>query len=173
VPWSDLPDPDALGVTDILSAVIRRVSPADLVLLGAEALDRDLGQVAPRLAAALDCPFVANVCAARALPDGGLGLIVSGSGGEYRLLGIDLPAVAAVARDSNKPRLAPAARIITIYQDPQAVEQFTLADLDLDPAGLAPVTTLRGESFPPERTLGQMLSGPEAVRQLTDALKGR
>ncbi len=172
VSLADVPALDALGLTKLLQSVITHGGPVDLVLFGAEVLDADLGQVAARLAAALDWPFVENACAARALPEGGLALVVPARDGQYRSLGVDTPAVATVARDSNKPRFAAAPQIISVYQDPSAVEHVTLADLGLSLADLAPVTTVRGESFPPERTLGQMVAGEGAVRQLAEALKG-
>lgn len=172
VPLPGVPALDAQGATRVLQRVVAYVGVFDLVLLGAEVLDNDTAQVAPRLAAALDWPFVDHTYAARALPEGGLELVALARGGTYRRLGLDAPAVAAVARDSNQPRFAPAAQIITIYQSPESVERVTLADLGLDPAELAPVTTVRGESFPPERTLGRMLAVDSAVRQLAEALKG-
>jgi|SRR5579859_155361 len=173
--WVPLPEAaplDARGATAILQRVVGQIGSVDLVLLGAEVLDTDLAQVGPRLAAALDWPFMEEVYQARALPEGGLGLVVRAATGEYRLAGAGGPAVAGVARDCNKPRFAPAARIITLYQDPHAVEQLSLAELGLDEAQLSPATNVRGESFPPERTLGQMLAGDDAPRELARALKG-
>ena len=93
--------------------------------------------------------------------------------GGYRWLGVDLPAVATVARDCNQPRFAPAAAIMRVFTDPDAVETLTLTDLELDPAGLVPVTRQRGESFPPERTLGRLAEGDDALRQIADILRGR
>jgi len=164
---------DAGGFTKVLQQLVAHVGGVDLVLLGAEALDSDLAQVGARLASTLDWPFVERAYQARALPDGGLELVVAGSNGAYRLLGVDGPAVATVALNSNKPRFAPAAQIITVYTYPEAVERLALSDLGLDAAELAPVTVTRGESFPPERTLGRMIVGEDAVRQLAEALRNR
>jgi|SRR5579859_1578529 len=172
--WVRLPDAaplDAGGATAVLQRVIGHIGSVDLVLLGAEVLDADLAQVGPRLAAALDWPFMEEVYQTRALPEAGLGLVVRAAAGEYRLASAGGPAVAGVVRDCNKPRFAPAARIITLYQDPRAVEQLSLAELGLDEPQLSPATTIRGESFPPERTLGQMLAGDDAPHELARALK--
>jgi electron transfer flavoprotein beta subunit len=162
---------DPLANTRVIQALIRYLGGIDLVVLGSEVLDSDLAQVAPRLAAALDWQFVADACQISALPDG-LGLVVSGQDG-YRRLGADLPAVASVARDSNRPRFAPAPAIIRVFTDPSALETLTLTDLELDPASLAPVTVQYGESFPPERTLGRLADGDDPVRQIADALRGK
>ena len=89
------------------------------------------------------------------------------------MIGVDLPAVASIARDSNKPRLAPAARIITVFSDAEAVESLSLEDIGLDPAGVAPVTAVSGKSFPAERTLGQMAAGDDAIRQFAEAVRQR
>jgi electron transfer flavoprotein beta subunit len=161
---------DPLGVTTVLQQVITHIGGVDLVLLGSDVLDSDSAQVGPRLAAALGWPYADHAYQATALAQGGLGLVVSAADG-FQLIGVDLPAVASIARDSNKPRFAPAAQIITVFGDPDAVETLTLADLGLDPAGLAPATVTRGESFPPERTLGQIVDGEDAVRQFTNAAR--
>ena len=173
--WVADPDkthPDALCVATVLQRVVAHAGPFDLVLLGAEVLDADLAQVAARLAAALDWPFVEAAYQVTARPEGGLALVVAaGRPGQYRWVGVDSPAVASVARDSNKPRFATASQIITIYTTPGSVETVTFADLGLDPAELAPATRLRGESFPPERTLGRMLDPDGALAELAEALK--
>ena len=161
---------DAGGFTQVLQQLVAHLGGVDLVLLGAEVLDADLAQVGPRLASALDWPFVERAYQASVLPDGGLGLVVADSDGAYRLLGVDGPAVATVAVDSNKPRFAPAAQIITLYTNPEAVECLALAELGLDAAEVAPATVMRGESFPPERTLGHVVGGQDAVRQLAEAI---
>jgi electron transfer flavoprotein alpha/beta subunit len=164
---------DAGGFTKVLQQLVARLGGVDLVLLGAEVLDGDLAQVGARLASALDWPFVERAYQASALAEGGLGLVVAGSNGEYRLLGIDGPAVATVAPDSNRPRFAPAAQIITVYTHTESVERLALSDLGLDAADLAPVTVTRGESFPPERTLGNIIESGNAIDQLVKAMRDR
>ena len=162
---------DALAATRVLQAFVGHLGGVDLVLFGAEVLDSDMAQVAPRLAAALDCPFADGAWQVSARPDG-LGLVMAQAGG-YRWLGADLPAVATVTGDCNQPRFAPAIAIMQVFTDPNAVETLTIADLELDPASLLPMTVQRGESFPPERTLGRLAEGDDALRQIADALSGR
>jgi electron transfer flavoprotein alpha/beta subunit len=91
----------------------------------------------------------------------GVHAVVGGPEG-YRWVEANGPVVATVARDSNRPRFAPAARIITVYSTPDAVETVTLEALGLSEAALKPLTERRGESFPPERELGAILQGTEA-----------
>ncbi len=163
---------DALGISLVLRQVVAHIGGLDLILLGAEVLDSDTAQVGGRLAAELDWPLVEGVYAATALPDGDIGLVVS-TAGAYRLQSANGPAVATVVRDCNKPRFAPAARIITVFSSPESVETLTLAGLGLEAAEIKPGTTVHGESFLPERTLGHIIERETAVRQLADAIRNR
>jgi electron transfer flavoprotein beta subunit len=164
--------PDAAVLTDVLRRALERQGSADLVLFGAEVVDADLAQVAPRLATALDAAFVGPIHDLRLGEAGEVQMVVRGPDG-YRWIEADAPVVAAVARDSNQPRFAPAARIITVYSTPEAVEMVALDELGLSEAELAPLTERRGESFPPERELGTVLEGggAETAKRIADELK--
>lgn len=163
-----LANADAFVLANALKAVVHHLGGVDLVLCGSEVVDADLAQVGPRLAQALDWPFAANAQAVQA-GEGEVAFIAS-RGGEWRQAALPLPAVAAVARDSNKPRLPAGKHLINIYADAAAVETLTLADLGLSEAELQPLTEPRGESFPPERQLGRRLDG-DVVAQLADSLR--
>jgi electron transfer flavoprotein alpha/beta subunit len=80
-----------------------------------------------------------------------------------------------VARDSNKPRYAPGARLVNVYQANDVVEILTAADLGLSEADLAPLTERRGESFPPEREFGKVAEGSldEIAGRVMDVLRKR
>lgn len=168
-----LPAADATAMTIVAQRLLEHLGGADLVLLGASVLDADLAQVGPRLATALDWPLVEAALAVQpALEGAALAATVRGSDG-YERWEVDLPAVVSIAVDSNRTRFAPAAQIITIYSTPEAVERLSLADLGLDAAALTPLMTVRGEAFPPERTLAHVLDSPpeHAVQQLAQALR--
>jgi electron transfer flavoprotein alpha/beta subunit len=105
---------------------------------------------------------------------GGLALAVrADSAGGFRAVSTRLPAVISVAADSSQPRYAPAASIIRVYAEPEAVEPVTPGELGLEAAELAPLVVKRGESFPPERQTGQpQPAAPgEAARQLSAELQ--
>ena len=159
---------DAGALTLALSRLLDRIGGADLVLCGAECLDADLAQVGPRLAQALHRPFI-GAAHQLSLGQGVLKAIAAHDRG-FSLLAADLPAVAAVALDSNKPRYAPGKRLINIYTDALAVETLTAADLELSEAELTPAVTTRGEAFPPEREPGRRLEG-DVVGQLVDLIR--
>jgi electron transfer flavoprotein beta subunit len=159
---------DAGVLTLALSRLLDRIGGADLVLCGAECLDADLAQVGPRLAQALHRPFIGE--AHRLSLGEGVLRAIAAHGRGFRQLEADLPAVAAVAVHSNKPRYAPGKHLINVYTDALAVESLTAADLELSEAELMPAVTARGEAFPPEREPGTRLEG-DVVGQLVDLIR--
>ena len=163
---------DVSVMTTALQRLIQHLGEVALVLLGAEVLDADLAQVGPRLAAALEWPFIESahqlslgdpttVTAIAPQPDG------------FHKLEAPLPAVVSIAPHSNKPRYAPGANIINVYTAKDAVETLTAADLHMTEADLTPLTEYRGESFPPERELGKRLEGSldEMARQVAEVIR--
>lgn len=163
---------DGAVVVRLVMRALDHLGGADLVLLGSEVLDADLAQVGPRLAAALDLPFVEAAWQV-ALDGRAITAVVKTAQG-YRRYGADLPAVVSLAAGSNRPRYAPAAAIIRVYAEIDGVTAVTPADLDLDDAALEPLVVRRGESFPPERTPGRRLEGDITgqVRALAKLLTG-
>jgi hypothetical protein len=65
-------------------------------------------------------------------------------------------------------------RLINVYRDEGAVEQWDVADL-LDTGDLVPLLERRGQDFPPERERGVRLEGtPEEMAQaLANVLRKR
>ncbi len=167
---SALQNTEAAALTGVLRCLADFVGGADVLVFGADVLDADLAQVAPRLAAALEGAFVGPVHQLEIGADTVQAIVASGDG--YRRAEAPWPVVVAVARDSNRPRYAPADRIITAHSTPEAVEVVTLADLG---AGeLTPLTEGRGETFPPEREMGVVMEGTEAetAARVAEALRG-
>lgn len=162
---------DASAHVAVLQRLISHIGDIDLALLGAEVLDSDLAQVGPRLAQALDWPFLLD---AHQLALAGQGLkAVVPRAGLFHNTETHLPAVVAVARDSNQPRYAHGREIINTFKDQRAVEVLSLADLQLTEADVAPLVEVRGQSFPPERELGRRLEGApaEMAQQVVETLR--
>jgi electron transfer flavoprotein beta subunit len=168
-----LKDADAGIVTKVIERAVAHMGGVDVVALGAEVLDADLGQVGARLAKALGWAFLPEAWTL----EGGNGTVRAvrrGLGG-FRRFEAEGPVVATVTLDSNRPRLAPAARIIGVYAEAQAIEAVEPKELGLDEADLTPSTQVRGEAFPPERTWGQRVEGSveAAAREMAAALMVR
>jgi len=163
-----LKNADAFVLTGVFQRAIEQLGGIDLVLLGAEVLDSDNGQIGPRLAEALDWAFIGNAHELKVSGETLTAIVARGRA--FARVEADLPAVATVAPDSNKPRYAHAGRVIAAFSDAAAVEIRSAADLGLSEANLQPVTEWRGESFPPERELGKRLEGDVAA-QLVETLR--
>ncbi len=162
---------DAGQMVAIVQRALEYVGGADLVLLGATVRHADLAQVGPRLAAALGWALIENAHAVQGEGEALTATVTASEG--YQGVRASAPCVVTVALNANQPRFAPAANIIRAYADPTAIERVSAADLGLDAAALRPQTTRRGERYPPERTLGQLLEGSadEVARQLAAALR--
>jgi electron transfer flavoprotein beta subunit len=159
---------DGAVLARVLRRALEHLGGADVVLLGASVLDADLAQAAPRLAAALDWPYVDAAWHLRAGDDPGrLVLAVrAGVGDGFRAVSTGLPAVVSIALDSNKPRYAPAPSIIRVYAEAQAVQTVTPEALGLEAAALEPLVVTRGQAFPPERQMGQpQTAAPDEIAQ--------
>jgi len=155
---------DALTLTTALHKVIEHMGSAELIVLGADVLDADTAQVAPRLAAALARPLISAAHQITLIPTTVQGIARQADG--FHTLEADLPAVVTVSRDSNKPRYANAAHIMNMYRAPDAIERLSLADLGLSADDLQPVTDYRGDSFPAEREFGQVVGVGELAEIL-------
>jgi electron transfer flavoprotein alpha/beta subunit len=85
-----------------------------------------------------------------------------------------LPAVVTVAAGALKLRYPDGTRLINVYRDEGAVEQWDVAEL-VDTSDLAPLLEKRGQDFPPERECGVRLEGtPEEMAEaLARALRKR
>jgi electron transfer flavoprotein beta subunit len=168
-----LKNADAAVAAAALRHLVTHLDETKLVLLGAEALDADLAQVGPRLAAALDWPFIGDAHHVEMSGSAVAAIARSAETDGFHKFEADLPAVISIAPDSNRPRYAPGAKIINVYKDKHAVETHTAADLQLSEADLAPLAELRGESFPPERELGKRLEGSpdELARQVAEVIR--
>jgi electron transfer flavoprotein beta subunit len=162
----------------VLAAAVERLGDVDLILTGATTLDTGQSQLGPRLAEALGWPQVVDAWAVRVVGDhvevvceippsqfwGG-----RGGATPYVICEADLPAVVTVYPGALKPRYPDGVRLINVYRDEGAVEQWDVADL-VAPDDLAPLLEKRGQDFPPERERGVRLEG--APQEMAQALAG-
>jgi electron transfer flavoprotein beta subunit len=150
---------DILVTARVLAAATRKLGGADLIVAGgkgAMASETGSGQIAPRLAEALDYAQVTDIQALATGP----GMIQAtrrwDSG--YAAVEAPLPAVITVIPDAFPARYAPGARIMNAYREWQ-VTMWNAADLGLDDSALKPSLSARGDSFPPPLPVGEVVRG--------------
>jgi electron transfer flavoprotein beta subunit len=183
-------DADDAVMVRVLEKVVEQLGGVDLVLAGATTLDTGQGQLGPRLAEALGWPqiteawSVASQRVGESVNESVQAVTQSGndpstgSGHRHVTVGTDLPAVVTIAPGALKPRYPDGARLINVYRGEgemaEALEAWDVSDL-VASTELAPLIEERGQDFPPERELGERLSGPpeEMAQALADVLQQR
>ena len=152
---------DAVATAGALAAAIREIGP-DLVLCGKQALDRDQGQVGPRLAAALGLPCVTEIRKLE-VADGKARVERPGDEGTSESWEVPLPAVLTCNKGLNEPRYASLKGIMAAKKKP--IEEQ-------DASGLADGLTVRAMELPPARPEGRIIGeGPAAVEELMRLLR--
>jgi electron transfer flavoprotein beta subunit len=166
-------DVDAASAALILGKAIQKIGDYDLILTGQRALDTGASQIGPRLAEYLGLPQVLEVRQVSGLDNGKLRARRNWKGG-FAEVEVSLPALLSIAPQANQPRLPHGARIMNAYREWE-VTTWGLADLGLSEEELTPLIRLQREAFPPERTLGELISGTpdEAAKELALILKAR
>ncbi len=150
---------DSGGVARAFKALIDYLGGVDLVLNGHRTLDTGQSSGA-RLAEALNWPYLGEAVECRV--EGSVARVARSTTGDgYQAYEADLPAVVTVTSQGPKPRYAHGGDIITAYRDPKAYETLTLEDLGVTEMEVVLGTAERGQSFPPEREFGRMMSVDE------------
>jgi len=90
----------------VLSAAVRRIGEADLIICGERATDGDTGQVGPGLAAFLDLPVATYVSRIDRVSPGSVRVRRMVEDG-YEVLEVKTPAVLTVVKEIASPRLPP------------------------------------------------------------------
>jgi electron transfer flavoprotein beta subunit len=162
---------DAAAAALILGKAIERIGDYDLVVTGQRALDTGASQVGPRLAEYLGLPQVLEVRDVSGLDDGKLQAKRSWKQ-SYAEVEVGLPALLSIAPHANQPRYPHGARIMSAYREWE-VTTWGMADLGLTEEEISPLIGLQRETFPPERTLGELITGTpeEAAKELAQLLK--
>jgi electron transfer flavoprotein alpha/beta subunit len=151
-----LAETDAAGAAKALARAIERIGDFDLIVTGQETLDTGDALLGPWLAEYFGIAQVNGVRGAT-VSDGVLQAKRNWGVG-YAEVEVALPVLLTVALGANKPRYPHGGRIMAAYREWQ-VTTWSAGDLGLAAADLAPLTEGRGRTFPPERTLGERLTG--------------
>ena len=168
---------DAAAAALILGQAIEKIGDLgsgngyDLILTGQRALDTGASQMGPRLAEYLGLPQVLEVRRVSGLDNGKLRAKRNWKQG-YAEVEVGLPALLSIAPQANQPRYPHGARIMNAYREWE-VTTWGLAELDLTEEELSPLIGLQRKAFPPERTLGELITGTpdEAAKELAQLLR--
>ncbi len=178
------------AVAKALAAGIGHLAPVDLVLVGQAAAVDGTGGLAPRLAAALGWPVALDVLpslspSSSPSPNLGGGVGVGAEVGAVEAVAVvdpgvgeaislPLPAVVAIVAGAERPRYPQPARIANAWA-PGLLAICTASDLGLTAEDLAPDVEVGGLVLPPERTRGQVITGPldAAVDELWTVLQAQ
>ncbi|MCA1799634.1 MAG: electron transfer flavoprotein subunit beta/FixA family protein [Xanthomonadaceae bacterium] len=149
-----------LEVAHALKALVAREEPG-LVLMGKQAIDDDMAQTGPMLAALLDWPQA--TFASKFEFAGGKATAVREVDGGLETLGVDLPAIVTTDLRLNQPRFVKMPDIMKARNKP--LETVPLASLK--PPEL-PRLEVKGYEAPPQRAGGgkRVADAAELVREL-------
>ena len=162
---------DAAVAALVLGKAIEKIGGYALILTGQRALDTGASQIGPRLAEYLGLPQVLEVREITGLDNGKLRAQRNQKEGIAEVE-VGLPALLSVAPQANQPRYPHGARIMNAYREWE-VTTWGLADLGLTEEEISPLIGLQREAFPPERTLGELITGTpdEAAKELAQLLR--
>ena len=129
-----LGEADQAAVAAALAAAVKKLGAGDLLLFGEGSTDNYTGQVGPRVAELLGLPQIGY---ARKITAGDGAVRVERSMDDMlETLTAPLPAVVTVVSEINEPRIPSLMNIMKAKSKP--LQEWTLADLGLDAAALAP-----------------------------------
>ena len=154
---------DALVIANLIAAAARKIGEIDLILAGHQSLDTGAGELAPRLAEALDWPQIlgaakidagANGVTAVVARSGVLAGAVGGDAdGLFVQVEASMPVVVSLLAEAYRGSHANGWRLMDAYKK-WNVEAWSTADLELGEDDLRPLTTKKEDAFPPERQPG-------------------
>lgn len=150
---------DSFGFARILAKVAEKV-PHDLIILGKQAQDTDMGATGASLAEMLGLPQVINVIHIEPA-EGKMDVHRLGDNGR-EVVEVTLPALITANDSLNEPRLASLRGIMQAKKKPMDV--MTLADLGVDPGQVGQAgARIEVTEFasPPTRAAGKKFEGDE------------
>jgi electron transfer flavoprotein beta subunit len=148
--WIRAEGGDALVVANLIAAVVHKIGDIDLIIAGHQSLDTGAGELAPRLAEALDWPQILGVAKFDA-GEQGVTAIVQRTG--FMQVEASTPVVVSMLAEAYRGSYANGWRLMDAYKK-WNVEAWSTAELELGEDDLRPLTAKKEDAFPPERQLG-------------------
>ncbi len=155
---------DASVIANLIAAAARKIGEIDLIIAGHQALDTGAGELAPRVAEALDWPQILGVAKLEAGTNG-VTAIVQQAG--FVQVEAPVPVVVAMLAEAYRGSYADGWRLMDAYKK-WNIEAWSTADLDLGEDDLRPLTIKKEDAFPPERQPGTLVRD---VKELVVMLK--
>jgi electron transfer flavoprotein beta subunit len=142
---------DAQVIVNLLAAAVRKIGEIDLIIAGHQSLDTGAGELAPRLAEALDWPQILDAAKISAGEKGVTAVVQSE--GAFVQVEATRPVVVSMLAEAYRGSYANGWRLMDAYKK-WNVEAWATPDLDLGEDDLRPLTIKKEDAFPPERQLG-------------------
>jgi len=142
---------DTLATSYILSCVVRKLGPFDVVFCGRQAIDGDTGQVGPEMAQHLGVPQIAYATDVD-YQDGELRVRREVDDG-WEVIGTAAPAVITVNKTDREPRMATLWSLLAANRaEIQEIHCADVADMDMSRVGLNGSPTKVRRTFVPDRS---------------------
>nr|WP_319487276.1 electron transfer flavoprotein subunit beta [uncultured Caproiciproducens sp.] len=151
---------DTCATSTTIAGGIKKISGADIIFAGRQAIDGDTAQVGPQVAQRLGIPVVTyvqdikmgdgKVTVQRQLEDG------------YEIVEAQMPCLLTCVKELNEPRYMSIGSIVDAYKKDITVWSHTEVCLDAKECGLNASPTQVFRSFtPPQKGKGEMLTGSD------------
>ena len=141
---------DATVITNLIAAAVYKIGGIDLIITGHQSLDTGGGELAPRLAEALDWPQILGAVKLD-VGEQGVTAIVQQAG--FMQVEASTPVVVSMLAEAYRGSYANGWRLMDAYKK-WNVEAWITAELELGEDDLRPLTVKKEDAFPPERQLG-------------------
>jgi electron transfer flavoprotein beta subunit len=141
---------DATVITNLITAAVHKIGGIDLIITGHQSLDTGGGELAPRLAEALDWP---QILGAAQLDAGEQDVIAIVQRDGFLQVEASTPVVVSMLAEAYRGSYANGWRLMDAYKK-WHVEAWSTAELELGEDDLHPLTAKKEDAFPPERQLG-------------------
>ncbi len=165
-----LSDIDSLGAAKVAAAAVKKLGDVDVIFCGKQSTDDETAVFGPALARFLNIPVLTYVFKVHELGNG-RAVVDRALESTVQTVESTLPAVLTTVKDLNQPRYP---SLLKIKKAQKAdVPRWSVADLGLDAATLAPRVTYLDRVPPPPRPSGQIIDGASAqekAQKLVDAL---
>ncbi len=155
-------DLDSLGIARALCLAIKTMN-YDLVLCGRQAVDDDMAQVGPSLAALLDIPCVTVITELNFTDDFTKATVTRQIEGGSEIIETSLPALFTCQKGLNEPRLPSLKGIMAAKK--KKVTTLSATEIGFDPAAMGEAVNKTEQielSLPPSRKKGVILEGSVA-----------